>query len=133
MKHLTTMAAAVALLALTGIAIAADTKADPNGTWKFSQEQRGNTVERTLKLKLSGDKLEGTVTSGRENDQEVKIEDATFKDGEVAFNVTREFNGNKFVSKYKGKVDGDTIKGKIETERNGEKREVDWNAKREKK
>ena len=62
-----------------------------------------------------------------------QIEDAKFKDGEVAFAVTRERNGQKFTIKYKGKVSGDTIKGKTEFERNGEKQSRDWEAKREKK
>ena len=61
-----------------------------------------------------------------------KIDDGTYKDGEVSFTVTRERNGNKFTTKYKGKVSGDAIKGKIESERNGQKNERDWEAKREK-
>jgi hypothetical protein len=39
--------------------------------------------------------------------------------------------GNTFVMKYMGKVSGDTIKGKTEFERNGEKQEREWEAKRE--
>ena len=50
----------------------------------------------------------------------------------IAFTVTRERNGMKVVSKYNGKVDGDTIKGKIDTEANGQTNSRDWEAKREK-
>ena len=82
-------------------------------------------------LTLEGDKLSGTV-SGR-NNSENKIEDATFKNGEVTFNVVRERDGQKRTTKYKGKLDGDTIKGKSESERDGQKNERDWEAKREKK
>ena len=89
------------------------------------------TRELKLKLKLEDDKLTGAMV-GRD-DQETPIEDATCKDGEVAFAVTRERNGQKFTIKYKGKVSGDTIKGKSEFERNGEKQSRDWEAKREKK
>ena len=67
-----------------------------------------------------------------DDNAETKIEDATFKDGEVNFSVTRERNGQKFVTKYKGKVDGDTIKGTAETERDGQTRSREWEAKREK-
>ena len=84
----------------------------------------------TLKLKLDGDKLSGTML-GR-NNQEIAIDDATFKDGEVAFSVTRERNGTKNTTKYKGKLDGDTIKGKSEGERNGQATSRDWEATREK-
>lgn len=110
---------------------AEDKKADPTGTWKWSMTgQNGQTRETTLKLKLDGDKLTGSV-SGRNGD--TAIDDAKIKDGEITFAVTREFNGDKFTAKYKGKLSGDSIKGKVETERDGEKRERDWEAKREAK
>lgn len=60
------------------------------------------------------------------------IDNATFKDGVVAFTATREFNGNKFVSKYEGKLAGDTIKGTSERPgRGGGATKRDWLAKRE--
>ena len=91
--------------------------------------QGGQTRETTLKLKLDGEKLTGSV-SGRNGD--TAIEDAKIKGEEISFSVTREFNGNKFTAKYNGKLSGDSIKGKVETERDGEKRSRDWEAKREK-
>jgi hypothetical protein len=132
MRHLTVAAAACVITAtcLSGL-VSADDSADPSGTWKWSFTGRDNqTREATLKLKLEGDKLTGAML-GRDN-QETAIEDASYKEGEVAFTVTREFNGQKFTRKYKGKVSGDTIKGKIEFERDGQKQSNDWEAKREK-
>jgi len=103
--------------------------ADATGTWKWSfTGQNGQTRETTLKLKQDGEKLTGTI-SGR-NNTETDIEDGKVKDGEVSFKVTREFNGNKFVQMYHGKVEGDSIKGKVEFERNGEKQSRDWEAKK---
>lgn len=112
------------------ISRAAD-KPDPTGTWKWSVTRNNQTFEPTLKLKLEGEKLTGTISG--QNNQETVIDDAKFKDGEVSFAVTRERNGQKFTTKYKGKLDGDTIKGKSERERNGQTMETDWEAKREKK
>jgi hypothetical protein len=66
------------------------------------------------------------------NDSVTKIEDGTFKDGEVTFSVTRERNGTKVVSKYKAKVDGDTMKGTIESERDGQTQKREFEAKRDK-
>ncbi|HUY87682.1 MAG TPA: hypothetical protein VMV10_03000 [Pirellulales bacterium] len=131
MKRLTLVAAAWAILAsgLCSLAMA-DEKADPTGTWKWTVMFNNQSRELTLKLKLEDDKLTGTML-GR-NNQEIAIEDATFKDGEVAFTVTRERNGQKFTIKYQGKLSDDTIKGKTEFERNGEKQSRDWEAKREK-
>ena len=117
---------------LAGLLLATPARSDDKtatGTWKWSfTTQNGDTRETTLKLKQDGEKLTGTIT-GR-NNQETDIEDGKVKDGEVSFTVTREFNGNKFVMKYHGKLDGDTIKGKTEFERDGETRSRDWEAKR---
>jgi hypothetical protein len=86
--------------------------------------------EQTLKLKYEGGKLSGALL-GR-NDMETKIEDASFKDGLIKFTVTRERGDMKFVTKYSGKLMGDTIKGTIESERGGETRKQEWEAKRSK-
>ena len=121
------LALGIAIIGLTGMSHAAD-KPDPTGTWKWKMMGRnGQDREVTLKLKLEGEKLTGTI-SGRNND--TNIEEATFKDGEVAFSVTREMNGQKFTTTYKGKVDGDAIKGKVK--RGNQTEERDWEAKREK-
>lgn len=40
------------------------------------------------------------------------------------------FNNNTFVQTYKGRVNGDPIKGKVGFERNGETRGHDWEVKR---
>lgn len=130
MKSRMLMAVAFAFATMTGLGQAAD-KPDPTGTWKWTVMIQDQSRDMTLKLKLEGDKLIGAMV-GR-NDQETKIDDAMFKDGEVAFAVTRERNGQKFTTKYKGKLDGDTIKGQTESERNGQTQKRDWEAKREKK
>jgi hypothetical protein len=130
MNRLAVAALVVALAGLAGVARAQD-KSDPTGTWKWKVEFNGNEFEQTLKLKKEGDKLTGTLT-GR-NNQEMKIEDGKFKDGEVSFHVTRERDGMKFTIKYKGKLSDDTIKGKTEFNFGGETRDRDWEAKREKK
>ena len=128
MKRLTVAALVVAFTGLVGLARAED-KANPTGTWKWTVNFGGNEREMTLKLKLDGDKLTGALVRG---DQETKIEDGKFKDGEVSFKVTRERDGNKFTIKYSGKVSGDTIKGKTEVEIGGDTRTRDWEAKRAK-
>lgn len=130
MQRRTFMALGLVLVGITNIGVAAD-KPDPTGTWKWTVSMNNQDREMSVKLKLDGDKLTGTVP-GRDN-TEIKIDDATFKDGEVAFAVTRERDGQKFTVKYKGKIDGDVIKGKAEVERNGETRIRDWEPKREKK
>jgi hypothetical protein len=129
-------AAPLAALVLTVSAFAAD--ASPAGTWKWTQPGRngGPGREQTLKLEVNDGKLTGTLLGGQTPMGEipdVAISDASFKDGEVKFTVAREFNGRSFTSKYDGKLDGDTIKGSVEsTGRNGEPRKNDWTATRSK-
>jgi len=132
-----TMQRSAIWLALAGLilvapaAVMAEEKANPTGTWKWSTTFNDQTRETTLKLKLDGDKLTGTI-SGR-NNSENAIEEASFKDGEVAFSISRERDGQKFTMKYKAKVEGDTLKGKIESPgRDGQTRTRDFEAKRAK-
>src|SRR5688500_12844326 len=106
-------------------------KIDPTGTWTWTTPRRDGGPERksTLKLKLEGEKVTGTLTSpGRQGGQsrDTAIEDGKLTGDELSFKVTREFNGNKFTQKYNGKISGDSIKGKIEFERNGEPQSRDW-------
>jgi hypothetical protein len=123
-------AALVVILAGSVGALRADDKPNPTGTWKWTVNFGGQEREMTLKLKLDGDKLTGSMP-GRDG-QETAIEDGKYKDGEVSFKVTRERMGNKFTIKYTGKVSGDTIKGKTEFGREGQTQSRDWEAKREK-
>ena len=110
-----------------GIAVAADAKV--TGTWTYTMKRNDQEIKNTLKLKVEGEKVTGTVENPR---GEVAIADGKLdKDGTVTFKVTREFNGNTFSSSYTGKVEGDTLKLKVETERNGEKQVRDIEAKRE--
>lgn len=130
MKNLTTAALVVCLAGLAGGTHAQDKAADPTGTWTWTVERNGEKREVTLKLASAGGKLSGTVSTGK--DGETKIEDGSFKDGEVKFSVTRERNGEKFTSKYSGKLAGDAIKGSYETTVGGKGQKRDWEAKRAK-
>jgi hypothetical protein len=125
MKRIATM---ICVLAVVGIAWAED-KPNPTGTWKYTAEVGGQSIDVTIKLKLEGDKLTGTVSV---MDTETKIEDAKYKDGKVSFKINREFNGNKLTIKYKGTIKGDTFKGKRDLERDGQKNTRDFEAKRSK-
>jgi hypothetical protein len=131
---------------------AADKKADANGTWSWTMQGRGGAAANpdapvrkvTLKLKADGDKLTGTLAqpAGRGGaggggaaaaPRETEISDGKIKGDEISFAVKREFNGNSIVTKYSGKIDGDTIKGKVEApgRQGGDPTSRDWEAKRD--
>lgn len=107
-----------------------DKKDDPTGNWSWTfMIGDGNELKVTAKFKKEGDKVTGAITA---RERESKIEKGQIKDGIITFQVTREFNDNKFVMKYKGELSGDTIEGKAEGDRGGQAFELDWKAKREK-
>ena len=122
---------AAVMFGLCGLALAADAKADPAGTWKCEYEIGGQKREATLAIKKDGDKLTGTMTY--QDKQEAKLKDLKFKDGELTFSVERKVNDMTFNVEYKLKVEGDKIKGKAAVDAGGEKREFDVEGKREKK
>jgi hypothetical protein len=130
MKKLALLGFVLGMFGVMSAAVAAD-KDDPTGTWKFKAKFGKTEFEQTLKLENKDGKLTGTLSGGKGKD--IAIEDGKFKDGEVSFSVTREFKDQKFTSKYSGKVSGDSIKGKIKSERGGKDVETDWDATREKK
>src|SRR5262249_33832037 len=121
-----------ACVALFLVSATAKAAADPNGTWKWKfTTQNGQDFELSLELKQDGEKLTGKVSLP--NGMSIDIKEGSFKNDEVSFQTVFERNGNSFTTKYKGKVDGDTIKGKVERERDGQVTARDWEAKREKK
>jgi hypothetical protein len=122
---------AALVLGLCGLAGAEDTKAGPVGTWKCGYEIGGMKRESTLVIKKDGDKLTGMMTF--QDKQEAKLNDLKFKDGELTFSLERKLMDNKFNVEYQLKVEGDKLKGKGAVDVGGEKREFDFEGKREKK
>jgi hypothetical protein len=87
-------------------------------------------------LELKDGKLTGTLKGWQMGDNQIPdsaIEEASLKDGVVAFSLTREFNGNKFTSKYSAKLEGDKLTGTIESPgRDGGVMKREWTAMRAK-
>ena len=129
----------IALLATTfligsafGSAGQSDAKLDATGTWKWTmQRQNGAGREVTLTLKQDGEKLTGSM-SGMAGTPDTEITDGTVKDGTISFKVTRNRNGQDFVTTYSGKLDTDEIKGTAAFDMGGQSRSRDWDAKRAK-
>jgi hypothetical protein len=116
----------LALAALLGFfcgTVQADDKAKDTvtGTWKWTRKnQNGDEQEIKATLKQDGEKLTGKLMPP--NGNEVEIKDGKVKDGEVSFQITFNRNGEDVLVKFKGKLEGDKIKGKVEA---GE-RTFDW-------
>ena len=119
--------ALVVALTLVAAAVAC---ADATGKWSWTSQIQGNDVKQTLELKQDGEKLTGTLT-GR-NNQKIEIKDGKVKGQELSFVVVRERDGQEFKINYKGKLEGDTIKGNITLNIQGQDQTREWVAKREK-
>jgi len=113
------------------LASAAEAKVDPVGTWKCEYEIGGQQRTSTLTIKNDGDKLAGTMDWPDQKDE--KLKDVKLKDGELTFSAVRVLGDNKYNLEYKLKVDGDKLKGKGAVLTGDEKREFDFEGKREKK
>jgi len=100
----------------------------PEGDWKWDSAFGQFRSSYSAKIKLEGSRLTGKVKS---RDREYDIKDGKFKAGEITFTVKRERDGNDIVTHYRGKLDGDTIKGESETAfGTAEPRPVEWIATR---
>jgi hypothetical protein len=134
---------ALAVFGSTFRCSAADNKTgtvDPTGTWRLTtagpKTQTG--AERTLRLKLVDGKLSGTMSrtntiNGVMRGKDFPIEETVVKGDELSFLVSTTpgvGSGANALTKYEGKISGDTIKGKLEAEWMGNKIEREREAKR---
>jgi len=103
--------------------------ADPTGTWKWITQSPNGEIQTTLKLEAKDGKLVGAYSN---QFGDAAISNVSFQDDMLAFEVVRELGGGKFVVKYRGKLEGDTIKGTLQAPGpdGGEPMKLDWNAKR---
>ena len=102
---------------------------DPTGTWEWSTKSPNGEIPTTLKLERQDGKITGAYSNQFGN---TAISNASLQDGVISFDVVRDFGGQKYVVKYHGKMEGDTISGTIEAPGHdgGEAAKLDWNAKR---
>lgn len=127
----------VLLFHATTTAQVQERKADPSGTWTWSQPLRseagnGSPTVNTLQLKADGETLTGTLSTPRRGGEirEVAIKNGKVKGDEISFSVTGKFALMTIVVKFSGKVSNDFITGKIDARVFGQKASQDWQAKR---
>ena len=110
-------------------AAAAALAADPTGIWRWTTHSPNGDIETKLKLEAKDGSLAGAYSN---QFGDTAISNASLQDDVIAFDVVRDLGGSKYVVKYYGKLDGDTIKGTIEApgRDGGEVLKLDWNAKR---
>jgi hypothetical protein len=114
------------LLMGTSKLLADDEPAKVAGTWQVTSEGRNGPMTQTMTITQDGASIKGTITGRR---GEAPLE-GTVTGNKLSFTVKRETqNGDTFVMEYTGTVEGDSIKGKVHSERFGDR---DFTAKRTK-
>ena len=95
---------------------------DVTGTWDLTTvTQRGDRT-RPVEMKQQGEVLK-VVMEGRDG---AKMEaEGTVKGDDIAWSITRETPRGKFTLSYTGKIEGDSMKGKVQM---GDFGTGDWSA-----
>ncbi len=99
------------------------------GKWDAEvQTDDGQSLKSTVKLETEGDKVSGVMTTP--DGKEVKLEDVKLAGDEISFKINVDFEGTALVAKFKGKIDGPTIKGQVEYDLSGQTGTLDFTAKK---
>ena len=89
--------------------------ADLNGKWTGALKRENGDLDTTIVMKVEGEKLTGTVTNMYGEEQ---ITEGSVKGDEIAFTILA--GGGQFKLVYKGKVEGDQIRFKVNVNDSGE-------------
>ena len=112
------------LLILAANNLAAADAANVAGSWELSSQGQNGPMTSTLTIQQDGGTIKGTL-KGRRGDAPLE---GTVTGNNVSFTVKRQNqNGKTMVMEYTATVDGDSLKGKVHSERFGDR---DFTAKR---
>jgi hypothetical protein len=98
--------AAVLLVFVSALALCAYA-ADISGQWTATFDTQVGQQSYTYTFKVDGEKLTGTAKSAN---GEVEIQNGVVKGDDVSFVENLDYQGQKLVITYTGKVSGDEIK-----------------------
>jgi len=100
-----------------------------DGEWLYRMPTPNGEVEARLVLKTEGQRLTGTFHFPE--NRRLEIQDGTIDGPQMKFTVRRDRpQGGVMVYKMTGTVEGDQIRGKTETEMDGQTVTQEWSAKR---
>jgi len=119
----------VICLFFAAAAAASALAADPTGTWRWTTHSPNGEIQTTLKLESKDGKLAGAYSN---QFGDTAISNASLQGDLIAFEVVRDLGGKRYVVSYRGKIEGDTIKGTIDAPGHdgGESVKLDWTAQR---
>lgn len=96
--------------------------------WDFTMPDGGKVTPR-VEFRTKEGELRGT--SRFRSGSRMPLTNIILKGDQLSFDVVRERDDNEeVVTHYRGRLSGDSIKGKITSKANGEEQSYDWSAKR---
>lgn len=99
------------------------------GVWKWTFTMPdGGEVTPQIKFTLHGDKLAGTTRFRPGSD--APLANILLQGDQVSFEVVRERDGERIITRYRGGLSGHVIKGRIITKANGVEQSHAWEARR---
>ena len=100
-----------------------------NGRWRWTFTMPDGVETRPLvKLRYDGRTLTGSARYRHAT--ETPITSAKFDGQLISFQVVRQANDRRVVTRYSGTLNGDVIQGKIQSNWNGEVQSYPWEARR---
>lgn len=102
---------------------------DVTGTWDLEFETDNGTMTASLTVSAEGDKLKGEY-SGFDGKFMTAAKEIQVKDGKLTFKITADRDGNILTADYSVVPRGNSLKGKIKYEFNGNTGEIDVTGKR---
>ncbi len=110
----------IAVVVATAVALTAPTLAAQDdaaalyqpllGDWEMTMETPRGTFTQEFVFMLEGDALKGTSSSRMGT---TALENVSFKDGTLSFDVERSFDERSFTQSYTATIEGDTMKGTV--------------------
>jgi small nuclear ribonucleoprotein (snRNP)-like protein len=97
------------------------------GTWRLKISASDGEHEAILVLSQDGDRLKGTYESDGE---EHPAKDISLKEGELRFRVDSKRDDQALTLKYKGRLQGEALRGDVEYEYQGNTGSFDFEGKR---
>lgn len=105
------------------------------GIWRWTNSffggrgaGRGRGFESRVELEQEGEQVTGKTIS--RFGPSVSITNGVITNGVIYFEIERMFFETRNLTRHLGTVSGDEIKGKMDSEINGEEREIEWEATR---
>jgi hypothetical protein len=106
---------------LSFVLLASAQTADVSGEWELIIQSPRGEMNSTAKFVQDGETLTVTMTSQRGESTGA----GTIKGNDIEWTVTSDTPRGKFTRTYKGKVDGNTMKGEVQM---GDRGSMEWKA-----